>query len=128
MGESTKKKVNPLKVKNDASLTAKEQALNKYDEELPNLISTNVKLQKKALTVIEEKIDNCNAVQAATIYGILHDKCTALVGNRQEQNTQFNMFIGDGFTSDAQNDLMEKVLKRMKSREEAEEEIVVVDV
>jgi len=110
--------------KKEQALTAKEKALMTYDEQLPDLISTNVLLQKKALDVIEEKIDACSAAQAATIYGILHDKCQLLVGARNEQNNQINMFFGDTMDMGDQSALMQRVIDRMSKKDDSEMEVV----
>lgn len=103
-----------------------------YEDALPDIMETNVKLQRKALEVIEKKIDDVSAAQAATIYGILHDKCHMIMSSRTEQNTQFNMYFGDTVSSDEASGLMERVLNRMKSGDgetaDAEvEEVEVVD-
>ena len=97
-------------------LTAKEAALKAYDEMMPSILSANIELQHKALEVVRDKIDACSAQQAATIYGILHDKAQMMIGPR-EQNNQFNIFMGDMMDMGDTSDLMRRVASRMMSEE-----------
>ena len=90
-----------------------------YESQLPDLISNNLRLQKRALEVIEQKIDSASAAQAATIYGILSDKTSAIMGKTAQGGNTINMiFNGSDAVTDPE-ELMEKVLARARSKEEA---------
>ena len=89
-----------------------------YDSMLPDLISKNLELQKRALRVIEEKIDSASAAQAATIYGILSDKTTNIMGKSAQTGNTINMFFTDVDSVNG-NELMEKVLLRAKEKKSA---------
>jgi transposase-like protein len=71
----------------------------------------------KALKVIDKKIGDCNAYQAATIYGILFDKAERIEGASKEQNagTINNFIIGSLGESEAV-DLMIRAAERMKGK------------
>lgn len=89
-----------------------------YESKLPDLISNNLRLQEKALQIIEEKLGGASAAQAATIYGILSDKTTAIIGRTAQSGNTFNMiFTGtEGINAE---ELMEKVLSRAKEKSAA---------
>ena len=90
-----------------------------YESQLPDLISNNLRLQKRALEVIEQKIDSASAAQAATIYGILSDKTSAIMGKTAQGGNTINMiFNGSDAVTDPE-ELMEKVLARARSRSAA---------
>lgn len=89
-----------------------------YKEALPDLISQNTALQDRALKIVAEKIDQANAVQAATIYGILSDKMTGLLAQRSEGNNTFNMYFGkEKMDPKEMAELMGKVMHRIKSED-----------
>ena len=96
-----------------------------WHEALPGLLEKNISLQAKALAVIEEKIDQVSAAQAATIYGILHDKCQMIMGASGDQNNTVNMYFGGNIPSDDDvGALMERVVARMQKKDDAEFEVV----
>ena len=89
-----------------------------YESMLPDLVSTNLRLQQKALEVIEEKIEGASAAQAATIYGILSDKTTNIMGKTAQSGNTVNMiFAGQDIPNPEA--LMEKVLARTKGKKDA---------
>ena len=91
-----------------------------YDKKLPQLLSVNLELQERALEVVRDKIDQANAVQAATIYGILHDKASAMTGNAGIGNQNINMYIGDNkMSSSDMVELIGRVADRMKNQKTA---------
>lgn len=96
-----------------------------WKEALPGLIEQNVRIQKKALNVIEEKIEQVSAAQAATIYGILHDKCQMILGQNADQNATVNMYFGGDIPSVADTaGVMRRVVERMQRGNDAEFEVV----
>ena len=96
-----------------------------WKEALPGLIEQNVRIQKKALNVIEEKIGQVSAAQAATIYGILHDKCQMILGQNSDQNATVNMYFGGDIPSVADTaGVMQRVVERMQRGNDAEFEVV----
>lgn len=96
-----------------------------WKEALPGLVEQNVRIQKKALNVIEEKIGQVSAAQAATIYGILHDKCQMLLGANAEQNATVNMYFGGDIPSVEETaSVMQRVVERMHKADDAEFEVV----
>lgn len=96
-----------------------------WKEALPGLVEQNVRIQKKALNVIEEKIGQVSAAQAATIYGILHDKCQMILGQNAEQNATVNMYFGGDIPSVAETaSVMQRVVERMHKGNDAEFEVV----
>lgn len=96
-----------------------------WHEALPGLLEKNISLQAKALAVIEEKIDQVSAAQAATIYGILHDKCQMIMGTSGDQNNTVNMYFGGNIPSDDDvGALMERVVARMQKKDDTEFEVV----
>lgn len=100
-----------------------------WEDRIPDLLSQNVRIQKKALDTIEAKIGDANAYQAALVYGILHDKCQLIVGGKKDGEggvNSFNMFFGADIPENKQMELMEKVLRRAKMPSEEVEEVEVV--
>ena len=96
-----------------------------WKEALPGLLEQNVRIQKKALEVIEQKIDQVSAAQAATIYGILHDKCQMIMGQNADQNATVNMYFGGDIPSIADTaGVMQRVVARMQKADDAEFEVV----
>lgn len=97
-----------------------------WKEAMPGLLEQNLRIQKKALDVIEEKIEGVSAAQAATIYGILHDKCQMMIGSRQgEQSTTMNMYFGGEVPKmEDIGDLMQRVVSRMHAKDDTEFEVV----
>ena len=96
-----------------------------WQDALPGLVEQNVRIQKKALDVIEEKIDQVSAAQAATIYGILHDKCQMILGANASQNSTVNMYFGGDVPSVAETaGVMQRVIARMQKTDDAEFEVV----
>lgn len=117
------------------SITKKESKTAKYtrewEEALPDLVSQNVRLQKRALNVIELKIDECSAKEAATVYGILHDKCNTLIGPKETGGNTYNMYLGNMDIADADANgmasLMERVADRMRKDEAIDVESEEID-
>ena len=104
-----------------------------WQEALPGLLERNVSLQMRALDIIEEKIDGVSAAQAATIYGILHDKCQMIIGQQADKSATVNMYFGGDIpTADDTSKLMQRVLDRMHGKDSEKkvelEEVEVVDV
>lgn len=66
-----------------------------------------------ALDVVIDKIEDCNAYQAATVYGILHDKLSRMEGIEtvQQGSTTNNILINNMSQDD-----MAKLLGRVMSR------------
>lgn len=96
-----------------------------WKEALPSLLEQNVRIQKKALNVIEEKIGQVSAAQAATIYGILHDKCQMIMGQNGDQNATVNMYFGGDIPSVAETaSVMQRVVERMHKADDAEFEVI----
>lgn len=79
------------------------------------MIRRSVNIMSKALNVIEEKLDACSAPQAATVYGILHDKMAMLEGQGGDGSGTTNIFINQ-MPDDEASRLMGKALERMRSR------------
>ena len=103
------------------SKNKKEQAIESWEDALPYVVKKNTELQRKALDVIDEKIDECNAVQAANIYSKLHGALETLVGTpKAQEGKTYNMYFADVTQGEAA-DLMGRVLQRMNS------EIVIDD-
>lgn len=100
-----------------------------WRDAMPGLLEQNVRIQKRALDVIEAKIDQVSAAQAATIYGILHDKCQMIMGSSGDQNNTVNMYFGaDISNSDDVSALMQRVVDRMQKKDDTEFEVVNEEV
>mgnify|MGYP001002799973 CR=1 FL=1 len=95
-----------------------------WDDAVHDILTQNVRLQGKALHVIESKIEEANAYQAALIYGILHDKCQQIVAPKAGEGNTFNMYMGSAIPDEQASALIDKVLKRAMQ----EENIVDADV
>lgn len=111
MGDIEKKKNSPVRV---------------WEDSVEDILFQNVYLQKKALERVEETIESANALQAATIYGILHDKCQSIVAPKMGETGTFNMYIGNDIPDDRIAGIMERVVERTKQT--SQEEPVVLEV
>lgn len=98
-------------------LTKREEkalAAEEWKKAMPAILSKNIALQQKALKVVDEKLDQCSAAQAATVYGILHDKCRLMVGQTDNSDKTFNMYFGGDVNMGDTQGLLNRVLTRMK--------------
>lgn len=92
------------------------------------LIDQSITLMGKALDQIDTKIADCNAVQAATVYGILHDKVAIMQGQVAGQgNTTNNLNIMVGSPEEAAR-LMQRTIDRMHGKGAETPQDVVIDV
>ena len=82
------------------------------------MIQETKNVMDKALKVIDRKINDCNAYQAATIYGILFDKIQKMEGaeGAGDGTTINNTYIMQ-MPEQEQYGLMAKVAERMKNRD-----------
>lgn len=88
----------------------------RIDQTKKTLVSKSIVIMDKALDVMDRKIDGCTAIQAATVYGILHDKVQAIQGNGgPEPGSVTNNIMINGMNEEEASRIMEKVLARMKS-------------
>ena len=81
------------------------------------LIDKSVTIMGKALEVVEAKINACSAPQAATVYGILHDKVQAMQGALQQTGSVTNNIMINGVGEEEASRIMTKVLSRMRGRD-----------
>lgn len=82
------------------------------------LISRSVTIMDKALNRIDETIDKCSAPQAATVYGILHDKVAMMEGTATPTGgnlTINNTYINQLPDAEAER-LMKKAIGRMQGK------------
>lgn len=85
-----------------------------YELQKDHLISTNIELQTMALDQVKKKIGEANALQAATIYGILHDKLSKSVGENVGTGNTMNIML-NGMDSEQAAVIMERVVGRMNN-------------
>ncbi len=79
----------------------------------------------EALQQVHERIGDASAAQAATIYGILHDKCQDIVNGQSSQTTN-NIYIDTAGMSDQDKlTLMQRALARKQDAERIEAAQVV---
>lgn len=82
------------------------------------LLDNTKTAMSKALQVIIDKVDNCNAYQAATIYGILFDKAEKMEGaGREGQGSTTNNFIIGSLGEDEAMKLLTRTFDRMKGKD-----------
>lgn len=84
-------------------------------------------VMSEALAQVHKRIGDASAAQAATIYGILHDKCQDIIGNQANQTTN-NIYIDTSGMSDQDKlVLMQRALDRKREAESIEAAAVVDD-
>lgn len=95
----------------------------KIEKEYKLMLQNNLMLMNRAQQVIYEKLPQSSAAQAATIYGIVFDKCDKIINGRQEQHTT-NLHINVGnLSAEEQYAILDRALQRQEQRAEEIEAI-----
>lgn len=77
------------------------------------MVRRSADIMSKALQVIESKLDDCSAPQAATVYGILHDKMTTMEGQITGTGSGTTNIIINQIPDEEASRLMAKALDRL---------------